>query len=373
MKQKKIALIVGARPNFVKIAPLIEALNKARGFFKYTLIHTNQHYDYQMSQIFFKELDIPKPDVNLDIQSNKYPFTTQIALIKKELEKTFKKEKPDLCLVVGDCNSAIGGALAAKSLGVPLAHLEAGLRSFDRTMTEESNRLVVDILADFLFTSSEDANQNLINEGCDPKKIYFVGNIMIDTLLKNKRKISDNKILENFKIKKGNYGVLTLHRYNNIDIRPILKQILKAVFSIQKQIPIVFIIHPSTKNKIRQHLPQFYERLNKERNLTCTEPLGYLEMLALLKNSALVLTDSGGIQEEATYLKVPCLTLRQNTERPVTAKIGTNIVAGIETDSILRCFLNLKKKRFKISSKIPSKWDGKTAKRVVEVLIKKLK
>jgi len=373
MKQKKIALIVGARPNFVKISPLIEALNKVRGFFKYTLIHTNQHYDYQMSQIFFKELNIPKPDINLEIQSNKYPFTTQIALIKKQLEKIFKKNRPDLCLVVGDCNSAIGGALAAKSLNIPLAHLEAGLRSFDRTMTEETNRLVVDILADFLFTSSEDANQNLIKEGCNPKKIYLVGNIMIDTLVKNKEKISDNKILKNFKLKKKGYGVLTLHRYNNIDIKPILKQILTAVFSIQKEIPIVFLIHPSTKKKIKQLLPRFYQKLFNEKNLICAEPVGYLEMLTLLKNAALVLTDSGGVQEETTYLKIPCLTIRQNTERPVTATMGSNIIAGIDTDSILRHFEKLKKKRFKISSKIPPKWDGKTAERVVEVLIKKLK
>ena len=373
MTRKKIALIVGARPNFVKIASLIEALNKVGGFLKYTLIHTNQHYDYQMSLVFFRELNIPQPDINLNIQSGKYPFTTQIALIVKKLTTLFEKERPDLCLVVGDCNSAIGGALAAKRAGVPLAHLEAGLRSFDRTMTEESNRLITDILADFLFTPSPDANRNLINEGCRPENIYFTGNIMIDTLLKNKKKISNNKICQSFKLKKRNYAVLTLHRYNNVDTKPILKQILTAVFSIQKQIPIVFLIHPSTKNKIKQYLPQFHERLYREKNLICREPLGYLATLALIKNAALVLTDSGGLQEETTYLKVPCLTLRQNTERPITEKIGTNIVAGTETDSILRCFSRLKQKKFKVSSKIPPKWDGKTAERVVKILMKKMK
>lgn len=365
--KKKIAIIVGARPNFVKAAPLVDILNKEK-IYDYFLVHTGQHYDFEMSQIFFKELNIPKPHMNLGIRSDKYPFTTQIALIKKKLQEIFKKEKPDICLVFGDCNSAIGGALAASFAKVPLGHVEAGLRSFDRTMSEESNRLITDILSDYLFTPSKDANQNLINEGNDPQKIFFVGNIMIDTLIKNKDKFLNHEIIKKFGLIKKQYGVLTLHRYNNIDTKPVLQEILEAVFVAQKKLPLITPLHPSTVKKINSFFPKFNQKFKKATNLRIISPVGYLEMMALLRDAKLVLTDSGGVQEETTFLGVPCLTLRNNTERPVTVSMGTNTIAGITKSSILANFKKMMNENYKVSYQIPPKWDGKTAQRILKII-----
>lgn len=370
-QKKKIAIIVGARPNFVKIAPLIDILNKKKPF-DYLLVHTGQHYDFEMSQIFFRELNIPKPNINLGIRSDIYPFTTQIALIKKKLQTIFKKEKPDLCLVVGDCNSAIGGALAAKNLSIPAGHIEAGLRSFDRTMSEESNRLITDLLSDYLFTHSRDANQNLLNEGHNPKKIFFVGNIMIDALIQNQRKILNYQILKRLNLKKKQYGVLTLHRYNSIDVKPVLNEILAALFTIREKLPIIAPLHPSTVKKINEFFPRFNKKIAGMKNLRIISPIGYLDMITLLKNARLVFTDSGGIQEETTFLGIPCLTLRNNTERPITISMGTNTIAGVSKSSILYHFKKIMQDSFKARHQIPPKWDGNTSQRILKIISAKL-
>ncbi len=369
--KKKIAIIVGARPNFVKVANFIELLRE-KEIFDYLLIHTGQHYDFEMSQAFFQDLDIPTPDIKLEIRSDIYPFTSQIAIIQEKLQTIFKKEKPDLCLVVGDCNSAIAGALAAKSVGIPLGHIEAGLRSFDRTMSEETNRLTADLLSDYLFTPSEDAKANLINEGKDPQKIFFVGNIMIDTLVKNQKKILKNQIIQKLKLKKKQYGVLTLHRYNNIDVKPVLSEILSAIFAIQRKLPLVAPLHPSTVKKINDFFPKFSRDLEKEKNFRVIKPLRYLDMISLLKNSRVVLTDSGGIQEETAFLGVPCLTLRNNTERPSTLMAGTNKIVGTAKQSIISSFNEEMARKNKIRHRIPPKWDGKTSERILKIITAKL-
>jgi UDP-N-acetylglucosamine 2-epimerase (non-hydrolysing) len=364
---KKIFIIVGARPNFIKIAALVKEFRKKSDFFDVKIIHTGQHFDYKMSKIFFKQLKIPDPDINLGIRSDRYPFTTQIALVKIKLQKIFEKNKPHLCIVVGDCSSSVAGAIAASTAGVPLAHIEAGLRSFDRTMSEETNRLITDSLSDFLFTPSQDANKNLMREGVDSNKIYFVGNIMIDTLCSCYKEIESNLIFQKLKLRKEKYGVLTLHRYNNVNINIILKGILEAVLEISNEIPLVFPIHPFVEQKIKDFPSQFIKKLRK--NVMIINSLNYLDMMALLKNSHFVLTDSGGIQEESTFLKIPCLTLRENTERPATVKFGTNIIAGYQKESILKHFYEFFKGKNKIKNKIPLKWDGKTSERIIKILI----
>ena len=370
MAKKKVFIIVGARPNFIKIAALVKEFDKKADFFDVKIIHTGQHFDYKMSEIFFEQLKIPNPDINLGIRSDRYPFTTQIALVKIKLQKIFEKNKPHLCIVVGDCNSSIAGAIAASITGTPLAHIEAGLRSFDRTMSEETNRLITDSLSDFLFTHSQDANKNLMREGVDSNKIYFVGNIMIDTLCSYYKEIESNLILQKLKLRKGKYGLLTLHRYNNVDINIVLKEILEAVLEISNEIPLVFPIHPLVKEKIKDFPLEFIKKLRK--NVMIINPLNYLDMMALLKNSRFVLTDSGGIQEESTFLKIPCLTLRENTERPVTVEFGTNLVVGVHKESILKHFDKFSNRKNKIKNKIPFKWDGKTSERIIKILISKL-
>ena len=368
MNKKKIAIIVGARPNFVKVAGLVDELEKQKSF-DYLLVHTGQHYDFLMSKVFFEDLDIPKPHINLEIRSDKYPFTTQIAVMKEKLQEVFQKEKPDIVLVFGDCNSAIGGALAAKSSGIKIGHVEAGLRSFDRTMSEESNRLITDLLSDYLFTHSEDANQNLLNEGHNQEKIFFVGNTMIDALVKSREVIAKRQIINSLGLQKGEYAVLTLHRYNNIDVKPVLKEIFEAIFEIQRALPIIFPVHPSTLKKVKDFFPNFEERASIARNLRTISPLGYLDMISLLENAKLAMTDSGGVQEETTYLGVPCLTLRNNTERPITITLGTNVIAGTDFDSIISSFEKMME--LPKSGSIPPMWDGQAGKRILELLCEK--
>ena len=369
-KKKKIAIVVGARPNFIKIATLVPLLKRHK-IFDYTLFHTGQHFDFEMSQIFFQDLKIPKPHFDLNVRSGKYPFTTQIALMKKRLLAYFTKEQPTLCLVVGDANSAIGGALAAHTLHIPLGHIEAGLRSFDRTMSEESNRLITDILSDFLFTHSESANKNLLKEGHPQSKIFFVGNTMIDTLFHHRDEIGRRNMAQKLGFQKKGYGVLTLHRYNNTDIKPVLDEILQAILMMQTEIPFVFPLHPSARERISFFSPHFFKQLKFARNLHILKPVGYLDSISLLKDAKLVLTDSGGIQEETTFLGVPCITLRQNTERPITVTVGTNVVGGITKDQVLSQFNKMMEKPKK-RIKIPPRWDGKASLRIVRILEEKL-
>lgn len=363
----KIIYIGGARPNFIKISSLIEETRKWKKI-KLVLVHTGQHYDFEMSKIFFEELKIPKPDYNLGVGSGSH--TIQTAKIMERLEPILLKEKPRLVIVVGDVNSTLAGALVAAKLHIPVAHIEAGLRSFDKRMPEEINRLLTDHIADYLFTTESSAVQNLLKEGIERKKIFFVGNLMIDTLLKSKVRSQKSKTLEKLWLKKKEYGVLTLHRPENVDNKNILKEILEAIEEIQKKIKIIWPIHPRARKQLKKF--NLFDKIKEMKNLVLIKPLGYLEMLSLNSQAKFVLTDSGGIQEETTVLGIPCLTLRENTERPITVTKGTNIIVWtkkrriiLETSKILRG--DSKKGR------IPRYWDGKTSQRILKILNKTIK
>ncbi|MCD6471485.1 UDP-N-acetylglucosamine 2-epimerase (non-hydrolyzing) [bacterium] len=362
-KKIKILCVVGARPNFIKISPLLQELKKYPKF-KPILVHTGQHYDYEMSGSFFKELDIPKPDYNLDVGSGSH--ASQTAKIMIEFEKICLKEKPNLVIVVGDVNSTLAAALVAKKLFIPVAHVEAGLRSRDMKMPEEINRILTDHISDYLFTSCPEANKNLINEGISKKKIFFVGNIMIDTLKSQISKIKSQKykpkIFKQLNLKPKKYALLTLHRPSNVDSKETLKNLLDTFKIISEKIPIIFPIHPRTLKQIKK-----FRLKISNKQLKIIPPLNYLETLHLMANSKLILTDSGGIQEETTVLKIPCLTLRKNTERPITVEIGTNTIVGQDRNKILEQVNKILFGKYK-KGKIPKYWDGKTAERIGELL-----
>lgn len=379
----KLLIIVGARPNFIKIAPLMEEIKKYRKI-KPVLVHTGQHYDDKMSDLFFEDLGLPRPNVYLGVGSGTQAVQTAKIMIK--FEKVLVKEKPDLIIVVGDVNSTLACSIVAAKLCIPVAHVEAGLRSFDRTMPEEINRIVTDSLSDFLFTTCEDANQNLRKEGVPENKIYFVGNVMIDTLLKHRERAKKSNILKKLGIEKGtlidkyelktNYAVLTLHRPSNVDNKDTFQNILEALKIVSREIPIIFPIHPRTKKQIKKF--GFYNYLffpslnstnpmNLKNSINCIDPVGYFDFLHLMANSKLALTDSGGIQEETTILGIPCLTIRANTERPVTITQGTNVLVGTDKEKIVTESLNILNGGGKIG-RIPKLWDGKAAERIVEIL-----
>jgi UDP-N-acetylglucosamine 2-epimerase (non-hydrolysing) len=362
----KIIHVAGARPNFMKISPLIRELKKFPEF-KPMIVHTGQHYDYEMSKLFFEELEIPEPDMNLEVGSASHAIQT--AEIMKRFEKVVLEEKPDLVVVVGDVNSTIACALTSVKLGIRVAHVEAGLRSFDRTMPEEINRILTDTISDFLFTSEQSGNVNLKNEGIPDEKVYFVGNVMIDTLLRNREKSLSSKILDTLSLKPEAYAALTLHRPSNVDDQDTFKEILQALLKVQKSFKIVFPIHPRTKATL-QAMKDSHLLMNAE-NFIMTEPLGYLDFLRLMDNARFVLTDSGGIQEETTVLGIPCITLRKNTERPVTVSEGTNVIAGPYRDKIIEESLKVIEGD-KSPGRIPEKWDGKASERIVKVLSERL-
>jgi UDP-N-acetylglucosamine 2-epimerase (non-hydrolysing) len=336
----------------MKIAPIVEQMKKADDLTG-VLIHTGQHYDEGMSDIFFRELEIPVPDVHLGVGSGSH--AEQTARIMVEFEKVCLKEKPDLVLVVGDVNSTLACTIVAAKLTIPVAHVEAGLRSFDRAMPEEINRVVTDSLAEVYFTTSRDADENLKREGVDPAKIHFVGNVMIDTLMKHRQKASHRDVS-----KPKQYALVTLHRPSNVDDPGVLGPILSALEEIAEHMPVLFSMHPRTAKRIRE----FGLSINK---ITAMEPLGYLEFLNLESTATLVLTDSGGLQEETTILGVPCLTLRHNTERPVTISHGTNILVGPDKSRILAAFHRIISGDWKPSGP-PEFWDGHAAERIVQVL-----
>lgn len=380
MKKKKVIIAAGARPNFIKLAPLMYEFNGHRDYFEVLLVHTGQHYDFEMSEVFFKNLDIPEPDIHLNIGSASH--AVQTAKIMAAFEKVVLKEKPDLVIVTGDVNSTLACSLTASKLNVKIAHVEAGLRSFDRTMPEEINRTITDSLSDYLFVSEESGLKNLKKEGVDSKKIHFVGNVMIDTLLSNMPKISKSNILKRISFNSNNkdyeptamsyehllpktYSVLTLHRPNNVDSKESLSEIYDILKAISQQIKIIYPIHPRTKKMIRKH--KFLKKFNSLGSLLMTGPLGYIDFIRLVKESKFVLTDSGGIQEETTVLKVPCLTMRKNTERPVTIEKGTNILVSRNKQIIMKAVNTILKGEQK-DGKIPKFWDGKTAKRIVKIL-----
>ena len=348
----KVLNVVGARPNFMKIAPIVEEMKNTPGL-DGVLVHTGQHYDEGMSDVFFRDLGIPVPDVHLGVGSGTH--AEQTARIMVEFEKVCSSEKPDLIVVVGDVNSTMACAIVAAKLLIPVAHVEAGLRSFDRTMPEEINRLVTDALAELLFTTSRDADENLKREGAEPSKIHFVGNVMIDTLLKHRAKAAALQM-----DKPKQYALVTLHRPSNVDDPKVLGPILEALEQISKTMPVLFPIHPRTRKRVSD----FGFSMSGFRTM---EPLGYLEFLNLESTAAVVLTDSGGLQEETTILGVPCLTLRHNTERPVTITHGTNIMVGTDKGRILEAFRRIINGDWKPSGS-PEFWDGHAAHRIVRVI-----
>ena len=355
----KIINVVGARPNFMKIAPLHSQMSEHPNI-QPILLHTGQHYDEKMSKIFFEELEMPKPDIYLGIGSDTH--AKQTARIMMEFEDICLTEKPDLVVVVGDVNSTVACALVASKLWIPVAHVEAGLRSFDRTMPEEINRLITDVLADFLFTPSKDGDENLLKEGIPPEKIFFVGNVMIDTLLKMKLKAEGSEILSSYRIEKENFALLTLHRPSNVDDEETFIGILDALEKIQEELPIIFPAHPRAQKMIQNF--NLTNRIANMTNLRIIDPIGYLDFMKLMMSAKFVLTDSGGIQEETTVLGVPCLTLRENTERPVTTTEGTNKLVGVKTENILNAAFAILNGESK-AGRIPEFWDGKASTRII--------
>ncbi|MBC8313758.1 MAG: UDP-N-acetylglucosamine 2-epimerase (non-hydrolyzing) [Candidatus Cloacimonetes bacterium] len=356
----KIINVVGARPNFMKIAPIISEMKKYKEI-ESLLVHTGQHYDENMSRSFFDDLEIPRPDINLNVGSASHAIQTADIMI--EFEKVCFKEKPDYVLVVGDVNSTIACALDAKKLGIKVIHIEAGLRSFDMKMPEEINRILTDQIADLLFITEEDAKVNLSNEGISPKKIHFVGNVMIDILIQNLRKCKKSNILKALALKEKEYSLLTLHRPSNVDSKEKLQKILQTLNEISEKIPIVFPIHPRTENMVQK-----FGLSEKIKCIKTIPPLGYLDFMRLIVGSKFVLTDSGGIQEETTYLKIPCLTMRENTERPITEFVGSNVIVGTDADKILSNVRMILSGNFK-NSKIPKFWDGKASERIVKTIL----
>lgn len=362
----KIINIVGARPNFMKMAPIIEALNKYPEDFEHLLVHTGQHYDEKMSKDFFDVLGMPKPDIDLGVGSGSH--AEQTAKIMIEFEKVCQTENPDLVIVVGDVNSTMACTITAKKLGIKVAHVEAGLRSRDMDMPEEINRLCTDVLCDYLFTTDLLANENLQNEGVADEKIHFVGNVMIDTLIKHRDKAKKLSLLSDMGLTSRAYATLTLHRPSNVDDPEIFKGILDALKDISEKIPVIFPAHPRTRKLISKYaFEHYFNNSPKAKDLWITEPLGYLEFLHLNMHARMVLTDSGGLQEETTILGVPCITIRENTERPITCEEGTNQLVGNKKADII----SAANKIFdgdKIESRNPDKWDGKTAERIIEIL-----
>jgi len=372
----KIVLVVGARPNFMKIAPLIRAIEKYNANHQslvtihHVLVHTGQHYDYEMSQIFFKDLELPQPDIYLGAGSGTHAEQTGKIMI--ELEKVLFKERPHLVIVVGDVNSTLAGALAAVKLHIPVAHVEAGLRSYDRTMPEEINRLLTDAISDYLFTPSPDADENLRKEGIPEDKIFLVGDVMVDSLLYNKARAEKSDILERLGLVTSHqspvtpYALLTLHRPSNVDEKESLLKIIAALSEISRRIRIVFPAHPRTQKRLKE-----FDILNNlpvtSLQLLITESLGYLDFLNLEMNAKFVMTDSGGIQEETTVLGIPCLTLRNTTERPITLTRGTNILVWNHTEKIVEEAFKILDGKGKTGN-CPELWDGKTAERIVEIL-----
>jgi UDP-N-acetylglucosamine 2-epimerase (non-hydrolysing) len=363
MMKMRIVNIVGARPNFMKMAPLMEEYARHPEDFAPVLVHTGQHYDDNMSKLFFEELHLPKPDVYLGVGSGSH--AEQTARVMIELEKLLVADRPDLVMVVGDVNSTLAAALVAAKLCIPLAHVEAGLRSFDRTMPEEINRVVTDTLSDYCFTTCADANENLLREGIAREKIFFVGNVMIDTLLKLRDESLKSGIRKELRLD-SEYGYVTLHRASNVDSKEVLSGILSALESIQKRLPLAFPVHPRTCARLKEF--GFWDRVNRWPNIRIVGPLGYLDSLCLMAGAKLVLSDSGGIQEETTVLGVPCLTLRNNTDRPVTVTEGTSTLVGTAQEKITAEALKIIQGDRK-NGRVPKYWDGKAASRIARCLL----
>ncbi|MBU1317889.1 MAG: UDP-N-acetylglucosamine 2-epimerase (non-hydrolyzing) [candidate division Zixibacteria bacterium] len=365
---KQILLVAGARPNFVKLAPLYDALSARPESYRPTVVHTGQHYDEKMSDVFFKQLEIPEPDINLGIGSGTHGFQTGRVLI--EIEKLMLSQRPDMVVVFGDVNSTLAAAIAAVKLRIPVAHVEAGLRSCDWSMPEEINRIVADRVSTLLLTTCEGANVNLLREGANEDSIHFVGNIMIDSLVKFLPRADRLNVLDDCKVEKGRYILVTMHRPGNVDDCDQLSKITEMLSGLARLAPVVFPMHPRTRKKLLEfELSIGDSSVFENSNLRVVEPLGYIEFLKLQKEAAAVVTDSGGIQEETTFLGVPCLTVRPNTERPVTITDGTNSLIGLNPKKIVDYAERYLEEGFS-SNRRPLLWDGNTAGRVVDVFDK---
>ncbi len=350
-----LSIIAGARPNFMKIAPLARVL-------KLRIIHTGQHYDERMSRTFFDELAIPHPDVNLGVGSGSHIW--QISEVMRRLEADFTEHRPDAVIVVGDVNSTVAATITANKLGIPVAHVEAGLRSFDRTMPEEINRILTDSISEWLFTSERSAEANLLREGVLPERIHYVGNVMIDTLLGHVEQARDLRQPARLGLEPLNYAILTLHRPANVDDPERLSEILRAVHHVSQTMPVIFPVHPRTRARIESFgFHQQHDLLG----YTSTEPLGYLAMLGLMDSARFVMTDSGGVQEETTALRVPCLTIRENTERPSTVEAGSNRLVHWTTEAILAAVDEVQRESPRFGG-IPEFWDGRAAERIAAIL-----
>lgn len=358
----KIINVVGARPNFMKIAPIMDAMAESKVIHP-VLLHTGQHYDEKMSELFFTELKIPRPDIYLGVGSLSH--AKQVARIMELFDDICVSEKPDGVLVVGDVNSTMACSLVAAKHNIKVIHVEAGLRSFDRTMPEEINRLVTDSIADLLLTTSADANENLLREGIAPEKIEMVGNVMIDTLFKFMPIFEHSPILSQLNLKPKGYVLVTLHRPSNVDEKKNLESIIEVFAEIGKRAKVVFPIHPRTLKNIKEF--GLDKKIRKIDSLILCEPLGYFDFQKLMSKSGLVITDSGGVQEETTVLGIPCITVRENTERPITISIGSNELTGNNYEKIIKLANDAFDGKWKKCS-IPELWDGKAGKRIVKVL-----
>ncbi len=358
----KLINVCGARPNFMKIAPLMRAY-RAHPDIAPLLVHTGQHYDEKMSRQFFDELEIPRPDINLEVGSGSH--ARQTAAILERFEPVLLEHRPDAVLVVGDVNSTVACALAAAKLGAAVFHVEAGLRSFDRSMPEEINRVLTDAISDLLFVSEPSGAENLRREGIPEDRIHFVGNVMIDTLERCRERAAASGILDALALEPGGYAVLTLHRPSNVDDPAVLAGLLGALEEVQRDLPVAFPIHPRTRKSLAS--AGLEARVGAMPGLRLLDPLGYLDFLRLLSEAAVVLTDSGGIQEETTILGVPCLTLRENTERPVTITEGTNQLVGMDPSRLLAGYRQARRQG-RLTARRPEKWDGRAAERIAAVL-----
>ncbi|NOT54890.1 MAG: UDP-N-acetylglucosamine 2-epimerase (non-hydrolyzing) [Deltaproteobacteria bacterium] len=365
----KIANVVGVRPNFVKIAPLIKEMRRYADI-ESILIHTGQHYDVRMAGQFFEDLQIPLPDVSLEVGSGSH--AAQTSDVMKRIESVFAEFAPDVVVVVGDVNSTLAAALTAAKLQIPVAHVEAGLRSFDRTMPEEINRLVTDAIADYLFVTEESGQQNLLREGVGEQKIFFVGNVMIDSLESSRASWEKSLLHTRLGVERKQYGIVTLHRPSNVDDEGTLRGLLEALGEIAQQIPLIFPVHPRTRGRLQtltglRHPLWFGAENLPAKGICCLEPVGYLDFMALVAGARIVLTDSGGLQEETSALGVPCLTLRANTERPVTVTHGTNQLVGTVPQEITKAALSTLSS-VRTDFQVPPLWDGKAAQRIVAIL-----
>jgi UDP-N-acetylglucosamine 2-epimerase (non-hydrolysing) len=361
----KLLIVAGARPNFMKIAPIVSAIKRRSAEFQPFIVHTGQHYDEAMSDAFFRDLQLPAPDVYLGVGSGTH--AAQTAAVMTAFEPVVMKERPDWVVVVGDVNSTLACALVCAKLNIKVAHVEAGLRSRDRAMPEEINRLLTDQIADLLLTPSRDADANLRAEGIPEARIRFVGNVMIDSLMMQLESAQRSTILDQLELVDRSYAVLTLHRPSNVDKQNSFARILEALTEIATRLPIVFPAHPRTRKMIEEL--GLAGRVSEIKGFRVIEPVGYLDFLRLMSGARLVLTDSGGIQEETTVLGIPCITLRENTERPITVEMGTNTIAGTDTKMILAAAERaLNNQRDKSDLRVPEFWDGHTAERILDAL-----